>query len=237
MGLYSDYLEANRNRESLGYIDPCLIVWAQGQGADYNIKKYRAALERYDPASIDENRKVHMHEEFLKKSIELERLKSGYLIAEKNILEIINRDKLQSTYMRDMVNVLQDQLQRAYRSICRLRSDIDKKVKLKIVSGINPKDEDSIRSDILERLIKSTIFSMEKGAFQDASIFKIIVSDCAEIIRCLEEEDYNQSNKMILKYYLIENIGLREGHFICKNCGCPLLADIPFCLNCYERND
>lgn len=235
MGLFADILEANREREYSGYIDPCAIIWSF-QGSQYNFKKYRDTLKQYESETLDNKTKVQMREDFMKKSIELERLKSGYLIAEKSVLEIINRDRLQSTYMKDVLNALQYQLQGAYRSICKLRSEIDNKVGLKMNSGIVSEDEESIRKDLLERLIKTTLLHMEKGVFISTSSFRKVVADCAEIIRCLKKEEYIQSDKTVLNYYLAENMKLKQGHHVCKNCGKLLLANVPYCLNCYERN-
>lgn len=235
MGIYADILEANREREYLGYIDPCAIMWSF-QGTQHRFKKYREKLNQYEPERLSDRQVVEMTEEFCEKSLELERLKAGYLIAEKSVLEIINKGKLQSSYMLDMLNALQHQLQDAYRAICKLRLEIDQKVGLKLDTSIETEDVDIIRLGLLERLIKTSLLHMEKGIFQDTSSFRKVVSDCAELIRCLKNEDYFQSDKMILNYYLVENMGLKRGHYVCKNCGKPLLINIPYCLNCYERN-
>ena len=106
-------------------------------------------------------------------------MKSGYLIAEKSILEIINRNKLQSTYMKDILNALQHQLQGAYRAICKLRLEIDQKVGLKLTTKIEPENEESIRNGLLERLLKTALLHMEQGVFTSTSSFRKVVADCA----------------------------------------------------------
>ena len=235
MGLFADILEANREREYSGYIDPCAIIWSF-QGSQYNFQKYRDSLRQYEPETLDLNRKAQMKEDFMKKSAELERLKSGYLIAEKSVLEIINRNRLQSRYMKDLLSALQQQLQGAYRSICKLRLEINQKVGVLKTSNIVSEDENRIRKELLERIIKTTLLHMENGVFTSTSSFRKVVSDCAEIIRCLKNEDYIQSDKSILNYYLAEELGFKQGHHVCKNCGKTLLSHVPYCLNCYERN-
>lgn len=235
MGLLADILEANREREYSGYIDPCAIIWSF-QGPQYNFQKYRDKLRQYEPGTLSNNQKAKMKEDFMKKSIELECLKSGYLIAEKSILEIINRNKLQSIYMKDVLNALQHQLQGAYRAICKLRLEIDQKVGLKLTTKIEPENEDSIRNGLLERLLKTALLHMEQGVFTSTSSFRKVVADCAEIIRCLQREEYIQSDKAVLNYYLVEKMGIKQGHHVCKNCGKALLMNVPYCLNCYERN-
>lgn len=235
MGLFADILESNREREYSGYIDPCAIMWSF-QGYQHSFKKYREKLNRYEPEQLSNSQVLQMKEEFREKSFELERLKAGYLIAEKSILEIINRGNLQSSYMLDMLNTLQHQMQDAYRGICKLRQEIDQKVGLKLDTSVEAENEDSIRMELLNRLIKTSLLYMEKGIFQDSSSFRKVVSDCATLIRCLKNEEYLQSDKVILNYYLVENMGLKTGHHVCKNCGKSLLINVPYCLNCYERN-
>lgn len=236
MGLFADILETNREREYSGYIDPCSIIWPF-QGFQYSFKKYRDELKRYEPERLNDEQINQMKEEFRLKSMELERLKAGYLIAEKSILEIINRGKLQSTYMQDMLDALQHQLQGAYKGICKLRLEIDKKISLNLDTySIEVENEEIIRMSLLERLVKTSLLHMEKSVFCDTSTFRKVVSDCAELIRCLKKEEYLQSDKMVLNYYLVENMGLKAGHHVCKNCGKPLLTNVPYCLNCYERN-
>lgn len=235
MGLFADILESNREREYSGYIDPCAIIWSF-QGSQHNFKKYRDKLNQFESERLNDEQIAQIREDFREKTIELERLKANYLIAEKSILEIINRGKLQSSYMLDMLNALQHQLQDAYRAICKLRLEIDQKIGLKLDTAIEVENEESIRIGLLDRLIKTSLLHMENGIFQDTSSFRKVVSDCAELIRCLKREEYLQSDKMVLNYYLVEKMGLKNGHHVCKNCGKPLLIDVPYCLNCYERN-
>ena len=235
MGLFADILESNREREYSGYIDPCAIMWSF-QDSQHSFEDYREKLNQYEPGQLSSSQLMQMREMLQEKSFELERLKAGYLIAEKSILEIINRRRLQSSYMLDMLNALQHQMQDAYRGICKLIMEIDQKVGSKSDTPIELENEDSIRVELLNRLIKTIVLHMEKGIFQDTSSFRKVVSDCAELIRYLKNEEYLQSDKMILNYYLSEDMGLKTGHHICKNCRKPLLSNVPYCLNCYERN-
>ena len=179
MGLFADILEANREREYSGYIDPCAIMWSF-QGSQHSFKKYRDKLNQYEPEQLSDSQVMQMKEEFQEKSLELERLKAGYLIAEKSVLEIINRGKLQTSYMSDMLNALQHQMQDAYRAICKLRLEIDQKVGLKLEISIETENEECIRMGLLERLIKTSLLHMEKGIFQDTSMFRKVVSEGAE---------------------------------------------------------
>lgn len=235
MGLYSDILEANRERVCDGYIDPCMIMsssWTNNK----RFADYRTELNRYKESEPDDAIKERMRQDFSWRFSGLEKLKAGYLIAEKAVLEIINRGKIQSVYMKDMLDTLQFQLRNAYRSICQLCSEIDQKFKFKKIPEFQPDREDAIRMDILNKLINTTLHHMEEGLFVDTSTFRRVVSDCAEVIRCMKNEDYGTSDKSVFSYYLMETVGLKASQHKCCNCGKTLLNNTVYCINCYERN-
>ncbi len=235
MGLFSDILEANRERGNGGYIDPCMIMRSLSSN-DKRFADYRAELNKYAKPNQDDAQKVKIRQDFLQRSSELEKLKVGYLVAEKAVLEIINRGKIRSAYMEDMLDALQFQLRNAYREICKLRAEIDEKFKFETIPEFQPDREETIRMDILSTLVNTTLHHMEEGTFADTSTFRMVVSDCAEIIRCMEDEDYGISDKAVFSYYLIETVGLKVTQHKCRNCGNPLLNNVGYCLNCYERN-
>lgn len=235
MGLFSDIIDANRERGYGGYIDPCMIMWSLGSNKK-RFADYRTELNRYKASELDTAQKTKMRQEFLTRSSELEKLKAGYLIAEKAVLEIKNRGRIQSVYMKDMLDTLQFQLRNAYRAICQLRSEIDQKFKFEKVPEFQPDCEEAIRLDILNKLINTTLYHMEDGLFIDTSTFRKVVSDCAEIIRCMKNEEYGISDKAVFSYYLMETVGLKATQHKCCNCGKPLLNNTVYCLNCYERN-
>ena len=112
MGLFSDILEANRERGRGGYIDPCMIMSSLGTN-NKRFADYRTELNRYNELEPDGAIKESMRQDFLRRSSDLEKLKAGYLIAEKAVLEISNRGKIQSVYMKDMLDTLQFQLRNA----------------------------------------------------------------------------------------------------------------------------
>ena len=229
MGLFSDILEANRERGRGGYIDPCMIMSSLGTN-NKRSADYRTELNRYNELEPDGAIKESMRQDFLRRSSDLEKLKAGYLIAEKAVLEIINRGKIQSVYMKDMLDTLQFQLRNAYRFICQLRSEIDQKFKFKKIPEFQPDREDVIRMDILNKLINTTLHHMEEGLFVDTSTFRKVVSDCAEVIRCLKNEDYGTSDKSVFSYYLMETVGLKVSQHTCCNCGKALLNNTVYSL-------
>jgi hypothetical protein len=235
MGQFSDILEAIRERDNGGYIDPCMIV--RSLGSNYKrFDDYRAKLNRYEEVEDDSILKGKMRQEFIQKSSELERLKASYLVAEKVILEIINDGDIQSVYMKDMLNTLQYQLNGAYKAICQLCSEIDKRFDICKIPFFQPEREEIIRMNLLNKLINTTLYHMEEGLFVDNSVFKRVVSDCAKLIRCLENEDYRINDKSVFTYYLMKTMGMKTTQYKCRNCGEPLLNNTVYCLNCYERN-
>lgn len=235
MGLFSDILEANRERDYSGYIDSCMIL-SSLKTNNKRFADYRAELKKYNKSELDGAIKNRMRQEFLQRSAELEKLKVGYLIAEKAVLKIINRGKIQSVYMKDMLDTLQFQLHNAYNAICQLRSEIDRKFGFKKIPEFQMESEEAIQLDVLNKLINTTLYHMEAGTFIDTSTFRKVVSDCAEIIRCMKNEEYGISDKSVLSYYLMEIVGLKMSQHTCCNCGKPLLNNMAYCFNCYERN-
>ncbi len=235
MGLFSDILESNRERGNYGYIDPCMIV-SSFNSTYHTFDAYRKKLQEYKETNTDTTTQAKIKQEFIQKSAELESLKAGYLVAEKSILEIVNRQKIQSVYMKDMLNTLLFQLRGAYKAICKLRSEIDKNIGLNMVPTFEPEDEAAIRNDMLNKLIDTTLHHMEEGTFVDTSMFRKVVSDCAEVIRCLKNEEYRSNDKSVFTYYLMETVGLKPSQHKCRNCGMELLDNTGYCLNCYERN-
>lgn len=235
MGLFSDVLEANRDRGNGGYIDPCMIM-SSLETNNKRFAEYLVELDGYTESEPDDTIKEGMRQAFLRRSSDLEKLKAGYLIAEKALLEINNRGRIQSDYMKDMLYTLQFQLRNAYRAICQLRFEIDQKFNFQKIPDFQADQEDNIRMDILNKIISTTLHHMEEGFFVDTSTFRKVVSDCAEVIRCMKQEDFGTSDKSVFSYYLMETLGLKEGQYKCRNCGKPLLNNIEYCLNCYERN-
>ena len=79
-------------------------------------------------------------------------------------------------------------------------------------------------------------YLQDSSVVLDTSEFRKVTCDFAEIIRCFEQEQYNQPDKKVVRYHLERDFQMKNSHFKCMNCGEPLLEDIPYCLNCYERN-
>lgn len=236
MGLFADILEANRERGNFGYVDPCMVMGSV-MGKHYcKFEDYRNELNRYKQSDIDIETQKQIKEEFIKKSAELERIKAGYLVAKKNLYEIKKREKIQSAYMNDILETLLSQLRNAYLAICQLRSEIDSKLGFNKVPDFTPESEEIIRTDLLDKLIRTTLYHMDEGIFTDTSTFRKVVSDCAEIIRCLKKEEYLNTDKSVFSYYLMETVGLKPSQHQCRNCGTSLLNNTAYCLNCYERN-
>ena len=118
-----------------------------------------------------------------------------------------------------------------------LRQKINEKLGEIIVVQFEPPMETDIRKNML-RMIGSSItaYLQDPSVIMDTSEFRKIVSDFAEIIRCFEQEQYNQPDKKVVRYHLEREFNMKNSHVQCVNCGTLMLEDIPYCLNCYERN-
>ena len=84
MGLFADILEANREREYSGYIDPCAIMWSF-QGSQHSFKKYRDKLNQYEPERLSDSQVMQMKEEFQGKIFRTRKIKSKLFNCKKKV--------------------------------------------------------------------------------------------------------------------------------------------------------
>lgn len=229
MGLISDYLEENRERGNGGFVDPCLIM-----GSSHNYHVIHENLLRYEAAKKKE--KEDIARQLISQISELEQLKHGYLLADKALLEVINFGNLQSRLMQDILNSVDDQVQDNYRGICETINDIDKKLNHPCHTQIKPVGGGKIRDQLLELIMGGILYMLRNRLPLDTSSFRKVIHDCAELIRHFRQENYLLANKKIVQYYIEKHFDIKTGHHKCINCGQPMKIDIPYCLNCYERN-
>ncbi len=236
LGLISDYLEENRERERLGCFDPCMIMGFRIQ-PEKNYKNIYKDLDLYS-ASGDEIEREEISQRLISQAVNLEQLKTGYLLADKVILEIINYAKLRSALLQSAICTIDEQLQHSYQSICGMIQEIENKLakdKHRVLKQIDT-DEYQIRMRLLSLIIGGVIQNLQTGSPLDTSGFRKVVKDCAELIRRFQRENYLQADKMVVKYYIEKHYGMKESQNLCRNCQKPLWKDIPYCLHCYERN-
>ena len=139
--------------------------------------------------------------------------------------------------MMDTVKLLLAELRKSYQAICDLRQKINQQLGEAIVIQFEPPLESDIRKNMMKMIGSSIVaYLQDASVILDTSEFRKVVYDFAEIIRCFEQEQYNQPEKKIVRYHLEKDFKMKNGHFKCVNCGSLLLEDIPYCLNCYERN-
>lgn len=235
MGLYSDYLEECRSKIRVGEIDPCMIIGSMWKG-DSQYGNYYKKINDYKDSRLSTEEKIKIRDELIEKSTELEKIKVSYLLAKKAILQIMNKNIISSLLLIDILNILNEQIDRSYKEICEIRHEIDKRLKISSIPNFTPENEDIIKSNLLKQLINCVIKYMNEGLLKDTCSCRKIVNDCAELIRCFKQERYNQQNKRVFMYYLEKDLKLRKIHHRCTNCQEILYREIPYCLNCYERN-
>ena len=234
MGLFSDYLEECRDRCAAGDIDPCLIISTKNGYGNYN--KIYKQLEEYSQTDLGNEQRMQLQKQLIQNSAELEKLKASYLISEKAVYEVLNTKPPKSILIRDILEALKWQLHQCYLQICELRKKIDQKLGRQKIPTLPLPSESSIRQNVLERLINSVLMHMSNGVITNTSECRKVIKDCAGLIRCLEQEDYSWNDKDVFSYYLEKQFKIKKGQHRCMNCGALLHEDIPYCLNCYERN-
>ena len=70
----------------------------------------------------------------------------------------------------------------------------------------------------------------------DTSSFRKVVADMASVVRYFQDDIIVRQDKKIVYDFLQNQLGIVKSHHQCQNCGELLLKNIPYCLNCYERN-
>lgn len=236
MGLISDYLEQCRDRSKAGNLDPCMIIGGSFGGHLSSYHEISNVLTTYSNSNNNEQKKLLL-QQLTERSSELETIKTGYLLGEKVVLAVSNTGKLQSSLIVDTVELLLVELRKSYQAICDLRQKINNQLGETIVIQFEPPLESDIRKSMMKMIGSSIVtYLQDASVILNTSEFRKVVYDFAEIIRCFNQEQYNQPEKKIVRYYLEKDFEMKNGHFKCVNCGSLLLENIPYCLNCYERN-
>lgn len=211
-------------------IDPCMVMTGR---REHNVRKY---LERYDSSSISQKEKENIRNELQSKVRDLKKLQYEYIIAEKAVLEVENRERLRSELIKETLELLNMQLEKERREIGGLIQEIENKIGKK-VSHFKRKKEENIRRELLKQLINSVMLYCErKDVILDISSVRKMIEDCAKITKRLEREDYSEmTSKKIVSCYIEKNFALKKSNRKCRNCHQYVYAEIPYCLNCYER--
>lgn len=232
MGLISDYLEQNREREIIGDFDPCMLLGGVflGTYADTYLNIDRLGL------SADRQEKEFIASQLRIQATGLEHLKSTYLLANKAIHEVENTVVLKTVLLRDTLQVMSDQIQQGYYGICRLLQEIYGRIGGNAGNPLEPADEQATRARLLEMAVGGVLNSLNFGMLLDTGEFRRIVSDLANLIRCMEHEKLSMPDKVIVQYHIENRHGMKRRRDVCRNCQTQLWEDIPYCLNCYERN-
>lgn len=188
--------------------------------------------------SHNEKQKEALRQQLIEKSSELESVKSTYLLKEKIVLSVWNSGKLQSPIMITIVHLLLTELRSSYQAICELRQELNEQLGELIVTSFKSPLEVDIRKDILKTLGTSVeVYLQDSSEVLDTSELRQLICDFAGLIRYFEQEQYKLADKKVVRDYLEREFQIKSSHFKCTNCGDYLLKDIPYCLNCYERNE
>jgi len=236
MGLFSDYLEENRDRVGSGEIDPCLIL-----SSNYGFNNYDTvygSLDKYVEYANNIKAQNEIGKELINNLPELEKIKAEYLVASKIMLKCLNNLDLQTELVSDILETLEKQLDQAYKQICKLRKDIDNKIKIgsREIAVLPLEPESSIQKRLLKQIMNCILVHMSNGVIINTSECRRVINDASNIIRSLLMENYAWPNKKVFAYYLEKQFQAKKGKTRCKNCGELLYREIPYCINCFERN-
>lgn len=232
MGLITDYVEANRERVRNGDIDPCMIV-----NPDHTFRLCYASLHEtmreYDRPDNDAAHRKLLEIELRKRIDSLDIVKAHYILTEKALLEVINRCQLKSSMVSDSLKELCSQVREAYRSVCGILQELNGRLKGGYTYQAPEVSESAVRLRLLKLLMNCIVCFINDDTTMDTSIFRKVISDCALLIRVLEDELYHQSDKKVVENYMVRRLSITKGTARCPSCRELLYSGIPYCLNCY----
>lgn len=232
MGLIADYVEANRERAFNGDVDPCMIV-NPNHAFRFRYASLHETIREYCRPDNDVQRRKNLEAELRKRAAELDAVKAHYILSEKAILEVLNRCRLESAMMVESLEELCSQMRQAYRSVCDVLQEMKNKLNGDYKYQAPEIDEGTVRLRLLDLLLNGIVGFMNNDKTMDTSIFRKVVSDCAALIRVLEDEPYHLPDKNVVQNYMMRRFALVKGTVRCPNCKELLYSDVPYCLNCY----
>ena len=235
MGLFSDILEECRN-QAVDY-DPCLFPTGMLFYPTERRQKVKNILAEYHTESFLHNNNEALRKKLIEQAQALENMKCTYLLSEKILLGLLNSEKFKSDLTTSKLRRLQQDLQKSYKTVCDTISEIHQELGQFDVR-IDAPDECEVKDKLFDLVMRSFVYSIRNSdnAPFDTSSFRKIVSDMAYIIRYFQKEITELQDKKVVCDFLENQLGIVKSHHQCQNCGKQLLKNIPYCLNCYERN-
>lgn len=235
MGLLSDILEECRD-QAIDY-DPCLFPTGMLFYPVDQQKKIKDILAEYHAESDRHINNNALKAELLKRAETLESLKCTYLLSEKILLSLSRSKNFKSDLTVTKLLQLRNGLRRSYTAVCDTIHEIHQEIG-EFEIRIEAPDCNALKDDLFKLLMLSFVYSLKNSdnAPFDTSSFRKLVSDMAGIICHFQSEVTTEQDKMLVANFLEKQLGLKKSHHKCRNCGNSLLNDLPYCLNCYERN-
>lgn len=235
MGLFSDILEECRNR-AVDY-DPCLFPRGMLFYPVARQQKVKTILAEHHTKSPQNNNNEAWRKNLIEQAQALEGMKCTYLLSEKILLGLLNSEKFKSDLTVTKLSRLQMDLRKSYKTVCDTISEIHRELGRFDVQAELP-DECTVKDELFDLVMCSFVYSIRNSNDVpfDTSSFRKIVSDMAHIIRYFQPEIIGSQDKKVVCDFLENQLGIAKSHHQCQNCRKFLLKNIPYCLNCYERN-
>lgn len=172
-------------------------------------------------------------EEIEAELIELESMRYYYRVAEKNLLMVKNNANIQSVIVADIMNGLLEFYDISCESIAEIQEEIKEKTSVEYTAIAKECNEGAIRKDIVKNIFDIISNGITNGLPLSREVFKSMVKDLERVLEILEYND-RKVKKLDVEDYFIKKCKKRIGMVVCQNCHRPLLADIPYCFNCFD---
>ena len=235
MGLFSDILEECRN-QAVDY-DPCLFPTGMLFYPTERQQKLKNILSEYHTENSRHRNSEELKRKLLEQAEMLETMKCTYILSEKMLLGLVNSQKFKSDLTQSKLGRLKDDLQKSYKTVCDAIQEIHRELG-RIDVKIEAPSESAVKEDVFNLIMYSFVYSIKNSdnAPFDTSSFRQVVADMASVVRYFQDDIIVRQDKKIVYDFLQNQLGIVKSHHQCQNCGELLLKNIPYCLNCYERN-
>lgn len=229
MGLFSDYLEKNRDAWPF---DPCLVIHSSGETE--STRKF------YNDLTFYPNHDNTFSEQILFLSSEQAYVSAHKtldmcLYREKQLLALKRNYKFSTYVVKDTIDEYLFLVKNGYNdAIEQLKRAKEQMGYIpKYIFDVEESPEDAVP---ITTLLNSLFYYLTSTIDFDTSHFlSDIFDDVSVLINMLEPVTSDMAAKDICKSYYEKTFHPTLGNQSCSNCGMPLFKEFPYCFNCFMR--
>ena len=192
------------------------------------VRSFERASKSNDVETVKRTRK-----EIENELNELETQRYYYRVAEKNTLRVKNKTEIRTVVISEIIEGLLDFYNESCYAIAEIQDEIKKNTSIQYKASPKEQNESIIKKDITKNIFDIVSNGIASGLPLSREMFKNLVKDLEVILELL---DYSGRTvkKLDVEEYFVCRCNKRIGMIVCQNCNRPMLADIPYCFNCFD---